>query len=178
MYPQLSSVSIDIKIPSYGMSPSKISQSYSVRGVSKGGLIEIIGRNIGQNPEESFKKQILEIESVLLHEIQHEIQNIEGFGRGGTTEMFESEMDTLSFGSVNALYSFATDVSKANPEKGWDITYSSKAVKKYETIFNEKPSPTIVTLASLLEQEISRGKSLLETEVYKTLKDNNLSSFE
>jgi hypothetical protein len=178
MYPQLSSVSIDIKIPSYGMSPSKISQSYSVRGVSKGGLIEIIGRNIGQNPEESFKKQILEIESVLLHEIQHEIQNIEGFGRGGNTEMFESEMDTLSFGSVNALYSFATDVSKANPEKGWDITYSSEAVKKYETIFNEKPSPTIVTLASLLEQEISRGKSLLETEVYKTLKDNNLSSFE
>ena len=178
MYPQLSSVSIDIKIPSYGMSPSKISQSYSVRGVSKGGLIEIIGRNIGQNPEESFKKQILEIESVLLHEIQHEIQNIEGFGRGGNTEMFESEMDTLSFGSVNALYSFATDVSKANPEKGWDITYSSEAVKKYETIFNEKPSPTIVTLASLLEQEISRGKSLRETEVYKTLKDNDLSSFE
>ena len=93
MYPQLSSVSIDIKIPSYGVSSKKFGKSYAVKGVSKEGLIEIIGRTIAKTPEESFQKQMLQIESVLLHEIQHEIQNIEGFALGGNLEMFKSESD-------------------------------------------------------------------------------------
>jgi len=116
--------------------------------------------------------------SVLLHEIQHIIQDIEGFERGGNSGMFDNEMDTLRFSNVNALRSFAKDVAIKNPEKGWDITYGSDAVKKYEEIFGEKPSPTVVTLASVLEQQLSRGIDVDETTVYKTLKNNNLTSFE
>ena len=130
---------------------------------------------INIQPGNSTNKQI---STVLLHEIQHYIQGREGFARGGNSGMFDNEMDTLSFGNVNALRSFAKDVAIKNPEKGWDITYGSDAVKKYEEFFGEKPSPTVVTLASVLEQQLSRGIDLDETTVYKTLKNNNLTSFE
>ena len=130
---------------------------------------------INIQPGNSTNKQI---STVLLHEIQHYIQGREGFARGGDPGMFDNEMDTLSFGNVNALRSFAKDVAIKNPEKGWDITYGSDAVKKYEEIFGEKPSPTVVTLASVLEQQLSRGIDVDETTVYKTLKNNNLTSFE
>ena len=130
---------------------------------------------INIQPGNSTNKQI---STGLLHEIQHYIQGREGFARGGDSRMFDNEMDTLSFGNVNALRSFAKDVAIKNPEKGWDITYGSDAVKKYEEIFGEKPSPTVVTLASVLEQQLSRGIDVDETTVYKTLKNNNLTSFE
>jgi SAM-dependent methyltransferase len=119
-----------------------------------------------------------QISTVLLHEIQHYIQGREGFAKGGNTEIFENEIDTLSFGNVNALRSFAKDVAMKNPEKGFNITYDSDAAKKYEETFGEKPSPTVVTLASVLEQQLSRGVDINKTTVYKTLKNNNLTSFE
>ncbi len=175
-YPQLKDMPVEISLQSYSSKNPK--RGLGVSGSFVYGEITLRTPINTKTPKESLAKHEERIKSALLHEVQHAIQEIEGFATGGNYKMFQSELDTLKFGNVNALYSFAMDIAESNPEKGWDITYSSDAVKKYEQIFNEKPTPTTVTLASLLSQELSSGKSLQETKVYKTLKDNNLDPFE
>jgi formyltetrahydrofolate synthetase len=110
---------------------------------------------MGGNDEELMK--------ILLHEMQHGVQHIEGFGRGGSPTQFASKM--------------TRDAIEANPDKAAEILdakgpiwkkIADKATGMYKGLPGEVESRTVEDRASWLPEMLRKisPRKLAETMGY------------
>jgi hypothetical protein len=95
-----------------------------------------------------------DMQSTLLHELQHAVQGIEGFARGGNTGMFKEIYDAAKTGRINEAMELINQRSESLWKKGRASSAEVEEINKLQSI--------IPKLLQMRDDVIKRGVSPYE----------------